>query len=194
MSMMPRLWSLSALSVELCMDRRTVAHRLRNVQADGQLRGKPAWLLATALDALRPRRGGPSEPALSDCPDYLRSIAAVKHPVHRGAVLMHCWSMTMTPTLAAWASVEAGGSMDLAFEAARNLPLMLAVETAKVAREWQMEPWKSEEFPSLYAPYTFGEVDWQHLREQAGEPAWHPPFAIPGFRTGAHTEAAPATS
>ena len=190
MSMTARLWSISALSVELCMDRRTVAHRLRNVPADGQLRGKPAWYLATALDALRPGKGDRAGPDLSDCPDYLRPIAAVKHPVHRGAVLMHCWTMTMAPVFAAWSVVEAGGSMDLAFEAARNLPLMLAVETAKVAREWKMEPWNSQEFPGLYAPHTFPEVDWHRLREQAGEPTWQPPFSIPGFRTGVRAEAA----
>src|SRR5688572_21620195 len=183
MSMTAKLWSISALAVELRMDRRTVALRLRSVPPDGQLHGKPAWRLTTALDALRPQKGGRDRPDLSDCPGYMRPITAVEHPVHRGAVLMHCWSVTYAPVFAAWAVVEAGGSMDLAFEAARNLPLMLVVETAKVAREWQMEPWKSEEFPSLYVPYTFGEVDWQHLREQAGEPAWHPPFAIPGSRT-----------
>jgi uncharacterized protein (DUF952 family) len=72
----------------------------------------------------------------------------------------------------------------LAFEAARNLPLMLAVETAKVAREWQMEPWRSQEFPSLYAPHTFPEVDWYRLRDQAGEPGWRPPYPVPGFRKG----------
>jgi hypothetical protein len=42
MSMTPRLWSISALAVELCVDRRTVATKLRSVQPDGQLRGKPA--------------------------------------------------------------------------------------------------------------------------------------------------------
>ena len=76
--------------------------------------------------------------------------------------------------------------MSLAFEAARNLPLMLAIETAKIAREWEMEPWKSQAFPGLYAPHTYPEVDWQHLREQAGEPDWRPPFPVPGFREGAH--------
>jgi hypothetical protein len=189
--MTPRLWSISALSVELCMDRRTVAHRLRNVPADGQLHGKPAWHLTTALDALRPRKSGPSEPDLSECPDYMRPIAAVKHPVHRGAVLMHCWTMTYAPVLAAWAVVEAGGSMSLAFETARNLPLMLAIETARIAREWQMEPWRSQEFPSIYAPHTFPEVDWQRLRDQAGEPGWRPPYPVPGFREGTILDAPP---
>jgi hypothetical protein len=136
MSMTAKLWSISALAVELRMDRRTVALRLRSVPPDGQLHRKPAWHLTTALDAIRPRRGGPEKPDLSACPDYLRPIAAIEHPVHRGSALMHCWTMTHAPAFAAWAVVEAGGNMDLAFETARNLPLMLAIETAKIGREW----------------------------------------------------------
>ncbi len=122
MSMTAKLWSISALAVELRMDRRTVALRLRNVLPDGQLHGKPAWRLTTALDALRPRSAGSGAAGPSDCPGYMRPIVAVKHPVHRGAVLMHCWTVT-SAGLAAWAVVEAGGSMSLAFETARNLPM-----------------------------------------------------------------------
>jgi hypothetical protein len=191
MSMTARLWSISALAVELRMDRRTVALRLRSVLPDGQLHGKPAWRLTTALDALRPQKGGRERADLSDCPGYMRPIAAVEHPVHRGAVLMHVWTMTMAPVFAAWAVVEAGGSMDLAFDAARNLPLILAIETARMAREWEMEPWKSQAFPGLYAPHTYPEVDWQRLREQAGEPDWRPPFPVPGFREGTILDAPP---
>ena len=121
----------------------------------------------------------------------MRPIAAVKHPVHRGAVLMHCWTVTYAPVLAAWAVVEAGGSMSLAFEAARNLPMMLAIETARIAREWEMEPWKSQAFPGLYAPHTYPEVDWHRLRDQAGEPDWRPPFPVPGFREGTILDAPP---
>jgi hypothetical protein len=184
MSMTPRLWSISALAVELCVDRRTVATKLRSVQPDGQLRGKPAWRLATALDALRPKRFGTMEPDLSAVPDYLRPIVALKDPAHRAAALMHCWTVHMAPALATWAVVEAGGPMNLAFETARNLPLMLIIETAKVAREWGLEPWKSQDDPGLYAPHAFAEVNWPELRQKAGEPDWTPPEPIPGFRMG----------
>lgn len=46
MAMTPGLWSLSALAVELDLDRRTVAKRLRDVPPAGEVRGKPAWHLA----------------------------------------------------------------------------------------------------------------------------------------------------
>jgi hypothetical protein len=53
MAMMPQLYSISGLAVELNVDRRTVAARLRNVTPDGLLpRGSPGWRLATALRAM----------------------------------------------------------------------------------------------------------------------------------------------
>ena len=190
MSMTARLWSISALAVELNMDRRTVATRLRNVLPDGEIRGKPAWRLTTALDALRPRRAGSPEPNLAGVADYLRPITALKDPVHRAAALMHVWTVHQSPALATWAVVEAGGSMSLAFETARNLPLVLISEAAKIGREWDMEPWRSQEDPGLYAPHAFAEVNWPELRVKAGEPDWLPPYSMPGFRTGVHGERA----
>jgi hypothetical protein len=184
MSMTPRLWSISALAVELCVDRRTVATKLRSVQPDGEVRGNPAWHLTTALDALRPRKLGPMEPDLSAVPDYLRPIVVLKDPAHRAAALMHVWTVHQAPALTTWAVVEAGGSMSLAFETARNLPLMTIIETAKIAREWGMEPWKSQDDPGIYATHVFAEVNWPELRQKAGEPDWTPPEPIPGFRMG----------
>jgi hypothetical protein len=65
MSMIAKLFSISALSVELGRDRRTVSKALARVPADGQTEtGDPGWFLTTALRALddrpdgRQRRGG----------------------------------------------------------------------------------------------------------------------------------------
>ena len=52
MSMVKRLWSLSALSVELNRDRRTIAKFLRGIPADGQINGHDAWHLQTVLNAM----------------------------------------------------------------------------------------------------------------------------------------------
>ena len=38
-------------------DRRTVAKAMRDVAADGQVHGRPAWRVTTALEALRRREG-----------------------------------------------------------------------------------------------------------------------------------------
>jgi hypothetical protein len=50
MAMMPQLYSISGLAVELNVDRRTVAARLRNVTPDGRS-------LAARLAGLAPRNG-----------------------------------------------------------------------------------------------------------------------------------------
>ena len=52
MAMTSKLWSINALSVELNLDRRTVGARLRGVRRR-KINGSPAWLLPTALRALR---------------------------------------------------------------------------------------------------------------------------------------------
>jgi hypothetical protein len=59
MAMLPQLFSLSGLAVELGIDRRTIAAKLRNVRPDGNLPGGTSgWRLNTALRALdRPRLG-----------------------------------------------------------------------------------------------------------------------------------------
>jgi hypothetical protein len=51
--MRPVLWSLNGLATELEIDRRTLAKRLRHTAGDGQLNGKPAWFLKTALGAIQ---------------------------------------------------------------------------------------------------------------------------------------------
>jgi hypothetical protein len=52
LSMVRKLWSLSALSTELGRDRRTVSKILATTPPDGRPNGHPAWLLTTALRAL----------------------------------------------------------------------------------------------------------------------------------------------
>ena len=52
MAMTAKLHSLNAIAVELSRDRRTVGRALRHVRADGEIDGRRAWYLATAIDAL----------------------------------------------------------------------------------------------------------------------------------------------
>src|SRR4051794_32269160 len=59
MPMIPRLWSLSGLAVELAMDRRTVAGKLKDTPADGEVQGHPSWRMATAVRALNGASRGP---------------------------------------------------------------------------------------------------------------------------------------
>src|SRR5438093_9673609 len=55
MAMQPSVFTREALAVELGRDRRTIAKALRDVRPDGELNGRPAWRLTTALDAMRKR-------------------------------------------------------------------------------------------------------------------------------------------
>ena len=65
MSMTAQVFSISALSVELGRDRRTIGKALARIPPDGQTEsGGEGWFLQTALSALeasedRRHRGGP---------------------------------------------------------------------------------------------------------------------------------------
>jgi phage terminase Nu1 subunit (DNA packaging protein) len=52
MAMLPKLYTVSGLAVELGMDRRTIAAKLRDVRADGEVHGHPAWRIRTAAIAV----------------------------------------------------------------------------------------------------------------------------------------------
>jgi hypothetical protein len=58
----PRLWSLSALSAEFGLDRRTTAKRMASVPPDGLLARNAAWYLSTAAAVLLPKDGNGAEP------------------------------------------------------------------------------------------------------------------------------------
>lgn len=68
MSMTPTLHTIEGIAIELNFDRRTVARALRDVPGDGQVRGKPAWRLQTALKVLNRRddRSGTGSEAAVD--------------------------------------------------------------------------------------------------------------------------------
>ena len=83
MAMTPTLWSISGLAIELALDRRTIAAKLRDVPPDGQLRGHPAWRLQTALLALR---GDTKRPEPVPPPAGAAVLAQVRDPVHVGMV------------------------------------------------------------------------------------------------------------
>jgi hypothetical protein len=57
MSKQQRLWSVNRLSTELQRNPRTLAKALADVPADGSLAGRPAWHMATAIEAMRRYEG-----------------------------------------------------------------------------------------------------------------------------------------
>lgn len=74
MSMMPKLYSLHGLAVEVGLDRRAVAKLLRSTPPDGSMKGGARWRLSTLLQAIedqRPHRRGGNGHAHSN-PELLR--------------------------------------------------------------------------------------------------------------------------
>ena len=191
MAMTARLWSISALSVELNMDRRTVAAKLRNVPPAGKLGKHDAWRLTDVLPVLI---GGKVPRPRLDPPPGFTALERVPDRFEAGCLLSYLIILYRVPVLVSWAVSEAGGGMDLVFKAAQQAPLMFMIEIEKQAREaglsWGVEA--GEEAPALYHPEAFLPVDWHRLREKAGEPGWTPPMTIPGWRHEQQMEAAPA--
>jgi hypothetical protein len=56
-----RLYSVSDLATELQRDRRTMGDALRNVPPDGEINGRPAWFMMTAIAAVYGERTGARE-------------------------------------------------------------------------------------------------------------------------------------
>src|SRR3954471_20094372 len=95
-----RLYSVSDLAVELTRDRRTVGNKLRNVPPDGELNGRPAWFMMTAVRAVYlDREGtldGEYERARKD--KELADKTALQNAVTRSRVARIRGGGAMTPT------------------------------------------------------------------------------------------------
>jgi hypothetical protein len=75
MSMTPKLHSIESIAVETGRDRRTIAKVLREVPPDGELKGRPAWYMKTALQRLNRRLGGGGTTAVAADSDELLQLA-----------------------------------------------------------------------------------------------------------------------
>jgi hypothetical protein len=135
--MMKRLWSISALAVELERDRRTVAKFLRGVPADGQLNGKPAWYLQTALSALN---NSNQTVGLDPLPTGFEVLDQVQNPFHQGVLTALLGLVyTVGPTVAEQA-VAAGAPMRAAFALHNMMTLHFAGETEEFTRSIGIDP------------------------------------------------------
>jgi hypothetical protein len=165
MAMTARLWSISALAVELCMDRRTVAARLSTVPADGQLNGKPAWRLTTALAALQGRKRAPAQNA----PEEPRP------PLLQGMLISHNATIYCLPRWVAQTAVECGLGMSTAYELADAVTHAAMRGTRDFFGDYSL-PWVAPSGRSqIYDEDCLAEIDWLALAAKAGEPDWRPP-------------------
>ena len=165
MAMTARLWSISALAVELCMDRRTVATRLSTVPADGQLNGNPAWRLTTALAALQGRKRAPTRSAT----EQRRS------PLVHGMLISHNATVYCLPRCVAETAVECGLGMSEAYELADAVTRAAMRGTRDFFGDDSL-PWVARSGRSrIYDEDYLAEIDWPSLAAKAGEPGWKPP-------------------
>jgi hypothetical protein len=165
MAMTARLWSISALAVELCMDRRTGAARLSTVPADGKLNGKPAWRLTTALAALQGRKRAPTRSA----PEERRN------PLVQGMMISHNATVYCLPRCVAETAVECGLGMSEAYELADAVTHAAMRGTRHFFGDYSL-PWVAPSGRSqIYDDDCLGGIDWPSLAARAGEPEWKPP-------------------
>lgn len=188
MSMTPRLWSISALAIELRKDRRTIAAVCRDVRPAGQKNGKPAWRLNDVLDAIR-RKEAPARPTGTRPPPppgmpawmvtLADGISGNGDPRKDSAAVWLAtglfWTFYQADHFAAEAVVAAGGKMDLAHKAARMFACLYLDAFHDFLAHSGMEPWRSTPDAPLIDTNAFRAPEWEALREATGEPAWEPP-------------------
>jgi hypothetical protein len=157
MAMLPRLWSLNGLAVELRLDRRTVARKMAQVRPDGLLAKKPAWFLSTAApiligngaepeDGIAERAGGP--------------FTVGRNPVDEAICVILTMLAARLPAEAAITAVRAGASPELAEEIFRAT----AVRTCALVDELTNQlwiAWASDAHFDLPPP-----PDWRAFRER----------------------------
>ena len=166
MAMTARLWSISALAVELCMDRRTVAARLSTVPADGQLNGNPAWRLTTAFAALQGRKRAPARTAPEEA----------RHPLLLGMMVSHNATVYCLPRCVAETGVECGLDMSTAYRLADAVTRAAMRGTRDFFGDDSL-PWVAPSGRSqIYDEDCLAEIDWPTLAAKAGEPGWKPPL------------------
>jgi hypothetical protein len=141
MAMTARLWSISALAVELNMDRRTVGARLRGVRPDGKLHGSPAWLLPTALRALRVKGAIEVPPATEPPPPSgFEILADIPDPIHGGLTAGWLGAIYTVGAMLRGAAPTAGFSTEQSLELAKMATVLLIARAERELREAGVPP------------------------------------------------------
>src|SRR3954467_3134445 len=156
MAMTAKLWSISALSVELSLDRRTVGARLRGVRPDGKINGSPAWLLPTALRALRVK-GAIDIPAEPPPPGY-EILADIPDPVQAGMTAGWLAAIYSIGIMLRGAAPTAGFTDRQALELAKMATVLLIARAEKELREAAVPPFEDDQ-PEWISTLPFAWLD-----------------------------------
>jgi hypothetical protein len=130
------------------MDRRTVAHRLRDVPPAGTERGHPVWLLTDALRALGRGAEVASVPA---APAWCPIVDRVEPAHFKGLVAGALAAIYRAGGIVYSAAVEAGLSDEMAGTLASGTTLAMIMHIERELRSSGVEP---------FASTADGEVAW----------------------------------
>ena len=158
MAMMARLWSISALAVELNLDRRTVAARLRGVRPDGKLHGSPAWLLSTALRALRVKDAIEVPPAAEPPPSGYEILRRVPDAIQGALVSGWLGAIYSIGIMLRGAAPTAGFTNKQALELAKMATVLLIARAEKELREAAVPPFEDDQ-PEWISTLPFAWLD-----------------------------------
>jgi hypothetical protein len=158
MSMTARLWSISALSVELDMDRRTIGAGLRGVRPDGELRGNAAWFLSTALRALH-SKGAPQLPPVDEPPPPVgfEILTEIENPTHAAMAVGWLGAIYSLGRVLHHVAPQAGYTPEQAKQIASMATAALIGLAEKELRDCGCEPFVSESDPVWISRLPF---DW----------------------------------
>jgi hypothetical protein len=168
MPMLPQIFSISGLAVELGVDRRTVAAKLRNVRPDGDLPGGlPGWRLLTAMNALGLGNGRTDPAPLT--PRGFRALEQVENPLDQGFLIAALTLAYGIGPLSASMAVGAGASLRVAFALERMMVVAFSMKVEELSRALEVEPFTRNPQTTIFDPAAFDEANWENLAAIAGE-------------------------
>ena len=164
MAMTRTVWSINALSVELGIDRRTVARRLQGVTpADLGPDGSPRWRLADAVPALIRSDNDYSAKPMRPPPAGCEILEQVPNPAHAGFVTAWLEIIANIQPLAASALMASGLSRKQAEPAIAHLFVALVTFADHAAKAARIPPWLDEDEPSWVPVDKMLKPDWAAL-------------------------------
>jgi hypothetical protein len=166
MGMVKKLWSISALSVELDRDRRTVAKFLRGIPADGQINGHDAWHLQTALNAMGKSCDTSKQ---SPMPLDFEVLEQARDPLAQGVVTALLSLVYGIGPLVASLAVAAGAPMRVSYALHDMMTLHCAAEAEEFCASEGIIP-RHGDGSGIFHLAALQQTDWEALAKLAGEP------------------------
>jgi hypothetical protein len=183
MAMSRQSWSISALSVEFQIDRRTVGKRLENVLPyDLAPDGSPRWRLSDAAPALLRGEDRSLKPSRRP-PPGAEILLKIPNDVHAGFITAWLEIFANFQWLAAGPLMASGLTKEQAQKAIGWMFVTLMSFADNSAKEAGIPPWLEEESPAWMPSELVIEPDWKaaaaYARQAQAEQAANAQRATP---------------